>query len=188
MRRILVDVDGVLADLVSGLCMEAAEFGYSMTPDHVTHYKFEDCLHVDKVRVFKKAMARTGFCAGLSWYPGAKAFAFALVKSGAEITAVTAPYPDASTWAHERTAWLKSAGITRVVHTWCKEIVKGDVLIEDNPDHLVAWGAENPEGYGLLIDRPWNRAAPPRGWVRCRNYSEAWSTVESVLREPGTAA
>lgn len=154
-RRILIDVDGVLADLVGALCGELRKHGHPRTEWDVTAYNFEDCLPLDEVALMREAMERPGFCASLPWYSGASVFATMLHDHG-DVIAVTKPYPKGPTWAYERQHWL-SDHISKVIHTGHKAYVSGDVLIEDCVANIVDWLKGNPQGRAILIDRPWNR-------------------------------
>lgn len=154
--RILIDVDGVLADLVGALCERLDGVGYKYTPESFNKYEFERVLPTLAAEFVRECMAEEGFCASLPWYPNAQAFVECL-KEFSDVVAVTKPYPKGPTWAYERANWLHPH-ITRVIQTDVKECVEGDVLIEDYEVNALKWLDAHPDGQALLINRPWNRA------------------------------
>jgi 5'(3')-deoxyribonucleotidase len=101
---------------------------------------------------------------------------------------VTSPWWPSPTWMYERTNWLRRHfGVTPewVVHTSAKKLVHGRVFIDDNYAHLVDWRTANPIDHelALLVDAPYNRAAPlglERGRVR---RTKGWGDVVGEVRE-----
>ena len=163
--RILVDIDGVVADLVGALCSVLRVHGFDRYPKDITTYHFQDTLSPDEQGVVDAAMRSPGFVASMPWYPGAPAFLGSLQKCG-EVVGVTRPYEHSRTWVHEREQWLQGY-LDKTVHTAHKELVAGDFLIEDSTDNAVKWAAAHPRGTAYLLARPWVRAvsAPNIEWV-----------------------
>lgn len=153
--RILLDIDGVVADLVGELCQELGKHGVTMHPEHFRQYDFKDCVSPFEYVVMQKAMERRGFCRDLPGYKGAGEFCERLRTMG-EVVAVTKPFPTSETWAHERAQWCKELGISKVVHTSHKELVKGDVLIEDHIANVAQWLHAWPHGQAIVMIKPWN--------------------------------
>lgn len=170
--RILIDVDGVLADLVGALCAELATRDSVVTPEDFTSYPFEDILTPQEMRIITHHMAMPGFCSSIPWYPAGRTF-LECIKEAGEVVAVTKPFQASRTWAWERQQWLHGV-VSHVVHTGYKECIRGDLLIEDCFDHIEAWLFENPQGRAVMIDRPWNQATRqiPR-MFRAHSYGEA---------------
>jgi 5'(3')-deoxyribonucleotidase len=151
--RILLDVDGVIADLVGDLCSELRAVGYRRQPEDVTTYEFQHALPRDELAVVRGAMVRPGFVASMSWYPGAREFVRELQRLG-EVVAVTKPFATSPTWAYERAVWL-GRNIEKVVQTAHKELVGGDFLIEDCVANAHTWRHAHPGGHAILLQRPW---------------------------------
>lgn len=181
-RKILVDVDGVLADLHAAICRDLTWAGFvymsgegwtvPWTPEHATHYEFERCFPPEECNAIHHIMANPGFCTSIPWYPAARTFVEALQTVG-EVIAVTKPYPKGPQWAYERKAWLQPY-IKKVVHTDHKELVGGDILIEDYPSNCITWLAHNPDGLAILLSRPWNQDVQVGGnIVRAATYANA---------------
>jgi len=49
----------------------------------------------------------------------------------------------------------------QIVFTSQKYLIRGDVLVEDNLLNLEEWHRNNPRGWPVLIDRPWNWEETP---------------------------
>lgn len=66
-----------------------------------------------------------------------------------------------------------------IVITRKKELVKGDVLIDDNPDNLLKWG-----GPGVLIDKPWNRDFDCEvfGISRAKTWGDVYTYIDLLRR------
>jgi 5'(3')-deoxyribonucleotidase len=181
-RRVLIDVDGVIGDLVGALCHELRLYGYRRTPEDIRTYDFAGSLTEQETNMVHGIMGRPGFCGEISWYPGAKEFVEEL-SSTLEVVAVTRPFESGPTWAHEREHWLKPH-IRKVVSTAHKEVCVGDLLIEDSTENALRWLAYHPGKRCILIDRPWNRSPITMreglDIVRVKSFDEAIRAVAWV--------
>jgi len=181
LMRILLDVDGVIGDLVGALCAELTAAGYPRDEEDITHYDFEKCLPPDEVVLMRDAMVRPGFCASIPWYAGARALTNALQDVG-DLVVVTKTYRAGPTWAYERQRWAEAGGLFKIVHTGNKEYVDGDVLIEDSIENALSWKRDRRHATVVLVDRPWNRTVPyplaPAGIYRATR----WSHVMRIVR------
>jgi 5'(3')-deoxyribonucleotidase len=156
--RILIDADGVVADLVSEICTRLLVHGWEYRPEDFKVYPFAEVLSPGAMQKCTETMNEPGFAKTLPVYPGAKECINALKADGHEIVFVTRPFESSPTWAHDRQAWLlETFGHAKVVHTAHKELVKGDILIEDSVENLVSWLEHHPGQDGILVDRPWNK-------------------------------
>lgn len=153
--RVLLDVDGVVADLVGALAQATGLF----EPEAVTAYAFDQCLPPEIVKVIGRVMVRPGFVEDMPTCEGARKLFADLVCAGHRPVFVTKPYAKSPTWAYERTRWLhKTFGADlHIVHTDKKGLVGGDILVEDSPENIEGWLEEHRKGWAFLVDRPWNR-------------------------------
>jgi 5'(3')-deoxyribonucleotidase len=145
--RILVDVDGVVAD-----CVTAAGFKH----EDITDYYHAGLL---------EALKTPGIGKRIPLYPGSVLAMERLRAKGHELVFVTAPFDHNPTWMWDRNEWLDwwFPGIP-IVHTRHKYLISGDMLVDDNPENL----AQFP-GAAVLWARPWNEGA--RGaWVRTDDW------------------
>lgn len=183
---ILLDVDGVVADFIGHLHQECG------VKSKVREWDLRASLTEDELAKVDAAGAQPGFCSAISWYPGAALFLYELMEVGS-VFAVTAPW-HSDTWDSERRLWLKThLPAWRVISCAgkAKSIVRGDVLIEDHPGTAAEWLRAHPEGYAVLMDRPWNQPESQTyrdaalgeaegRLLRAHSYDEALGLVEGV--------
>ncbi len=151
--RVLFDLDGVLADLVTPLSKK-----FDFRKEDVTAFNFNDCLGKIKASKIYQEMARPGFCAELQPMEGALSVLKEVQEQGHEIVFVTAPFPYSRTWSFDRMLWLKREFReidAPVILTDRKDLVSGDLLVEDRVKNLAAFKETGRKG--LLIDQPWNQ-------------------------------
>lgn len=185
--RILVDVDGVLADFLTP-CLQAveAQTGRSYHPDDVSTWDIMDglCIDEETSKAIYASMQFEGMCLGMSPYEGARVGVDRLRSLG-DVWAVTSPF-GGTHWMHERDAWLvKHMGFHKdqVLHVRgrAKHAVRGNVLIEDKVSTLREWRASNPYGIPLLFERRYNLG---EGWdgLGASNWDQILDLVETGLR------
>ena len=164
---VLVDVDGVLANFIEANLRTLHAIGAGpFVHDDVTTWAMEDCLGLtapQRARM-KARWAEPGFAASIPEYPGAREGVAAL-REVADVYACTAPMHSSPTWQHERHHWLvERFGFDhkQIVQTPAKYLVRGDMLIDDKPEHVAAWQETNPGGVGVLWSRAYNAGADLR--------------------------
>jgi 5'(3')-deoxyribonucleotidase len=152
---VLLDCDGILADF------EGHTRAY-LRREHGLIFSYEDTTQINMIKaldlspeVAESLIAewkRPGWCSSIPSYPEASEGVRKLSEK-ATIVIVTTPFKGAPQWAHERELWLeKHFGITKVIHTAAKQHVAGDVIVDDDPAHLV----RSPARRKILFRRPWN--------------------------------
>lgn len=158
-RRILLDVDGVLADLLTPCLAIASEIvGRELTAADLPDWHFESILP-DKRAVAElwTRIGAYGVCRTLAPYPGAVEGVRALAEV-AHVYAVTAPLSANPQWTSEREAWLaQHFAIPRnmVVHTAAKYLIGGAILVDDKPAHVEEWAREHERGTPVLWEHPY---------------------------------
>jgi 5'-nucleotidase len=191
-KRILLDVDGVLADFATMAVNYARSRGVDATHANLSQwdlFKAMGCEHLqDDFDAFVNACSAG---ASLTPYAGSRAFYTALCQLG-EVVIVTSPYKKAATWCYDRRLWLRKwfnteFGEPEIVFTSAKYLVRGDVLIDDGPHNV----NEFP-GPVVIIDRPWNQPktintldgnGANHARVRCDNYGDAVEAVDFLLKQ-----
>lgn len=159
--RVLLDVDGVLADfLTPSFAILNAITGLKHKPEDLREWDLFSLYPRTAESAFYDECNAPGLCAGLPIIPGAQAFVASLLQF-ADVYVVTSPMNHNRTWAWEREQWLQKhfdIPAKKVVHTSAKYLCLGDVLIDDKPSNIEAWErAHGPKGIGLLWDAPYNQ-------------------------------
>lgn len=171
---VLLDCDGVMADFVTAALDVVHDLtGERYPTEAVTTWEiFESIGDRALAERCYGAMNAPGFCLErIRPYPGA-AEAVGALREVADVFVVTAPFRTAH-WIHERTTWLErhlGFAASQVIFARHKHVVRGDVFVDDKPDHVRAWdrGRRGCDGRGFLWDQIYNRDATdlPRlhGW------------------------
>ncbi len=179
--QILLDCDGVLANFVGGALKELKKAtGIYLKEQDITG-PFHRVLDRSTWRDIQILVAQPSFCQNLNWYPDAKSFVNSCKQLG-KVLVVTKPWFSYS-WCFERDEWLYPyMDISNVVYTHHKEVVRGDVLVEDTAENIDAWLQANPGGTGILINRPWNRKDKCAG-KRVGNLRDALKLIKRLEKD-----
>ena len=179
--RVGVDVDGVLADLLTPLFQHMnAMLGTAYVPDHMKDWDVAELIPEARRDEFWQTFGRdVRVHDALQPCPGAIE-GMSLLGEVADVYIVTAYLHSAPTWVHDRDKWLSDRfGISdkKIVHTHAKYTFFGKALVDDKPSTVEAWSREHSRGTGVLWDQPYNRATPTRLTL--------WSTPEMWHGEIG---
>jgi 5'-nucleotidase len=193
--RILVDMDGVIADWGRAYGESLDLFGEDAAgiPRHKDQKTFD--LHAGRTQTEKDlinaVMIEPGFYSRLDPIPGAKDALKAMVAQGHDVRIVTSPWISNPTCASDKLNWVvKHYGShwgPRVIITADKTLVHGDILVDDKPEIK---GAHEPTWEHVLFDQPYNQDIKKRrvlDWI-----GDGWGAIlegyytagSSVQREP----
>ena len=161
--RVLLDVDGVIADFVGAALSYLQErHGISIPREQIQTMDMFESLPVEVSKLLEKEFDRPGYALSIPAYPGAIQ-GISLLDEIADVYYVTAPYHSA-TWAHDRIEWLakqlgKSSKVMKnyVVSTKTKFLVAGDYLVDDHPLNVRDWQHHHQLGFGFVWHAPYNR-------------------------------
>lgn len=180
--RVLLDVDGVLADFVGAyLDILSTEIGVFAKRELITEFDIGKSLGLSRdesARVKRAIGNREQLARKLDVYPGAIEGVARLAEI-ADVYIVTSPWNSNPTWCHDREHWLREHfGIphSRVVHTSAKYLCRGDFLVDDKTDTLGKWQAENPLGTAVQWKTPHNRRDEWTGYA-----SDAWDDLIALV-------
>ncbi len=161
--RIGLDVDGVLADQVSGVLPRVnMKFGTSLSYEDITEW----ALPIigprgtsDIKTEIESALEDENYVLGLKAYPGVSQASQELGRLG-QVVVATARSPNSDAWTQ---AWLDSIGISYQEFVNAKSTIKNhvglDVLIEDYGPAVERFVASGEDRLGILIRQPWNQEA-----------------------------
>lgn len=156
MTTVLLDVDGVISDFCAGVDAIASELQAPATG--WTHWKLEDNFP-DHKQAILDAVRAPGFALNLPEVPASIAAVRKLMaRPELRVVFVTAPMSGSATWCSERVDWLESRlGPVEIVFASKKDLIKGDVFVDDNVDNVRSWWDQNTDGEAYLIQRPYNK-------------------------------
>lgn len=171
--RILLDVDGVLADFVSAyLDIVERVTGRRYQPHDVTSFDIGESLGLARAEsaACKRALGNSPCVARtLGIYPGAREGVRRLNEI-ADVYIVTSPWNSNPTWTHDREWWLHEhfrIPHSRIVHTSAKHLCRGDFLVDDRTETLRQWHVEHPGGIAVQWRTPHNRLDGWNGISTC---------------------
>lgn len=174
MTRILVDMDGVLANwgarYDAGLdCHGDAAIFIPRTAGQ-RHFDLMADRSEDQKAIIRSVMAEPGFYAELEPMPGA-IDAFLSMASEFEVFICTSPWMANPTCVQDKLDWVErhlgAPWLSRVIVTSDKTTVDADVLIDDRPDIPMV---ERASWQQVLFDQPYNQGhgVRMRGWAEWR--------------------
>lgn len=137
--------------------------------------RFKDVPNFD--RDLRRKIKSQGFCGNLPVCPGAVEGFEMVSKRNVDIFIVTSPYIGNPTWHSERDKWLLRNFCVKpsnIVHTQTKQIVHGDLFVDDKPDNVQVWGDRGRNMSAFLWDTHHNQASKlPR--------LSSWEELDSLL-------
>lgn len=159
--RLLLDVDGVLADFTTPALQFLESIGKQKKFEQILSWDvFEADDEVE--RLFKEKVAtKPGFCLNLSPLRGSIEFV-QKAKENYSVEILTTPY-NVPNWYDERKDWIvKHYGIQRshITFTHKKQHYEGEIFVDDKLENVVNWHKnwhEKRECLAVINDQPWNR-------------------------------
>lgn len=157
--RVGIDVDGVLADLLTPSLRIASEMlGREVSMSDMTGWDLDSLFSSkEAVEDLWDRVGAAGVCRNLTPYDGAVDGMRAL-REVADVYIVTAYLHNGPTWTHERDAWVQehfAIPRSKIVHTKAKYIFAGDALVDDKPRNIEEWAREHT-GMPVLWVQPYN--------------------------------
>jgi 5'-nucleotidase len=181
--RILIDMDGVLANWGAEWDRHAAEYlhlGLQLT-DNQTSFDLAEGLSDEGKQAVYSIMNRPDFYRVLEPFEGAAEALNTMVAEGHEVFLVTSPMVTNHNCASDKLWWAEEyigkGWAKRTIITSDKTLVKGDVLIDDKPE---IHGVAEPEWKHVYYTQPYNAN---KDGERINDWSE-W---RKILRETAGA-
>lgn len=184
-RRVLVDVDGVLADFTP-VAVQAIETvtGKPFAREGRNEWDLFAGLTREQDSAVWQLIGQPGVVARMELLPGARDLMGALRDLAEEVYVVTSA-PDLPHWHKERLWWLwehLQVPRKKVVFASEKHIIRADAIIDDRPATVERWLEEHSAGLGILYACLETEAyILPPGAVRVNTWLEAARELELHL-------
>lgn len=181
MKRLLLDVDGVCADILTpALAAVAAVGGGVWDPATFPTWEVFDTVPRQHREATHAIWHSKGWCRSIKPYPAALA-AIPRLRQVADVRFVTSPMSRSPYWMWERDQWLRkhfNAEHHDIVFTRAKYLVEGDVFVDDNLDHVLAWSDAHPKGKAVLWEASYNRG---RDFLDGIMLTSDWDAILDLL-------
>lgn len=185
MARILVDMDGVLADwgarYDAGLNRVGATLLIPRTADQ-RGFNLMAGRTNEEMSTIRKVMDEPGFYAELLPIRGAIDAVLEMNGAGHEVFICTTPWLSNPTCVQDKLDWVRewmgAEWAERVIVTSDKTTVDADILIDDRPDIPNAARASWQQ---VLFDQPYNQEEGPLQRPRISEWSRWRETIEPLL-------
>ena len=179
---ILVDMDEVMESLAKSWAAAVnAKYGYDVDPETIDEWDFAKFFPGLSRNQVYRIMDEDDFWQTVEPLPGAAETLQKLMEDGHDVYVVTTTHP--------RCLWNKVQyclnvnfpfiNLKHLIVTGNKQMIRGDVLIDDNPDNLT--GGEYVQ---LLMTAPHNRSfdAEAHGMTRVNNWDEIYDMICFIER------
>lgn len=187
-QRVLLDVDGVLGDFCGHLLnfMSSIEgLGELPAKDELTKWDIFEFFNEEQKTAAHAILSSGHFWAVMPTIEGARRAVSSMEAADLVVHYVTSPWDACFGWADVRRDWLiRNFGATKkIIHTASeKHLYRGNVFVDDKPDHVYAWANEHKTDSGphtaFMFDQPYNKHEK---WP---NRLHGWTdfSIESVIR------
>lgn len=182
--RILVDMDGVLCDF-AGRILEwyNHDNGTHLTKEQNLDWEMEHMLGPGGKDFIRSCMRWPEFFTRLDPIPGAVEGMHDLLRTGHDVVIVTSIPSSAGIAFAGKQQWIRDHipdfKLKNFVGATRKELVRGNVLLDDAPHNIEAFMAENRENMGVVFDAPYNWKMAVEPTRRVRDWNEFLAYVHS---------
>lgn len=174
--RILVDMDGVIADFDGEFLLRwrerYPEKPYIPLEERNTFY-LKDSYQEELKPLVAEILLEPSFFREMLPMPGAKEALEEMQEMGFEVFLCTSPLSTYNNCVLEKYEWVETflgnSWTRQIVLTKDKTIIKGDFLIDDKP--MITGVQDPPDWEHILYDRPYNQGANRRR-ITWNNWKE----------------
>lgn len=167
-KTILCDLDSILADILTPwLRSYNRDYSDTLTVDRIPSWDFHNIVKPECGTKIYDYLREPGFFENLKPLPGAIEAVQALRSAGHDFLVLTAG-ADVEDAATQKVRWCKrylDLSPKQVIVTPRKELVRGDVLIDDSPEQIKKYrGAWGQAPLILTISYPYNECVRGDCW------------------------
>lgn len=170
--RILIDVDGVMLNTQEALLKRLNNrYGTRYTLENVTNYHWFENVYKN-INPWAELEDKTFWQEEVSLIDGAKDAVYKLLSQGREVYFVTASNVFNPAFAEKMDCLKKLLDVSKdwfnnhIIVAQSKEVVAGDILIDDNPKQIKNF-REFSDGHAFLFKQPWNENSEYWGHTWC---------------------
>lgn len=181
-KTIILDVDGPLADFYSTYKKLVSKH-LGITWDlPIMRWDIGDAMNLspEQKDVVHKYLNAPDVAAFMPLCPGAQDGVEGLLEDGHDVWFLTAPLQHSPTWCFDRLHWVErffgKEMRDKTIFASRKELVRGDIFVDDKPQNIYDWVKANPQGLPVLWATESNTAAAAQGAV----YTSSWETVRRL--------
>ncbi len=179
---ILVDVDNVLEDLhTPWVAAVNKKYGTNVKPEDITHWNIEDFFDgLSRTQVFSPLHTRE-LWESLEPLKDSQKYLKQLKDDGHKVYLLTSAHPDTIPLKIKFVQkYFPFISFKEIIIASKKQMVKGDVLIDDAPHNL-----EGGEYMGILVDSSHNKSYDESkyGFIRVKNWVEIYEAVCDIARK-----
>lgn len=157
--RILIDVDGVLANCAKQVLLFS---GSTIEEKDVVNFGIIEALSKKEQELLMKGMEGSIFWHTLEPIEGAIENIKYLKKKNHKLVIVTTPWSSCPVWESVRRKWLKKIfgknTFEDIIFVNKKQFVKGDLFIDDKVENIDNWLNEHHFKHAFIYDYPYNRS------------------------------
>ena len=180
---ILVDMDDVLEQLVEGMLRYVnAKYGTAVSPEDIVEWNLAKAFPTLTREMVYSPEYDESFWQTVDPMPGADRILRRLLREGHEIYVVTATEYETLKQKMDDLLfrWFPYLDWSHVIITANKQMIRGDVLIDDGPHNLTGEGIRK-----ILFDRPHNRSFDEKsvGAVRVKDWDEIYAEICRIAEE-----
>ena len=180
---ILVDMDDVLEQLVEGILRYVnTRYGTSVSPEDITEWNLARAFPGLTREMVYSPEYDENFWKTVEPMPGADRILRKLLDEGHEIYVVTATEYETLKQKMDDLLfrWYPYLDWSHVIIAANKQMIRGDVLIDDGPHNLTGNGIRK-----ILFDRPHNRSFDEKsvGAVRVKDWDEIYAEIRGMEAE-----
>ncbi len=176
-KKLLLDVDGVLAAFhVKALSEINDKYGTELNINTFSSWHITEGMPPKMQQEVHDSWRTEGWCLGIDPYVGSVS-AVQELRKVVDVYFLTAQMIDSPYWLWERTQWLKQHFQARdedIIFTLSKQMVMGDVLVDDKPENIQHWSEAHPTKTAFLWDQPYNHH------FEYENRTKSWDLVQFV--------
>lgn len=160
---LLIDQDCILADMLPYWLKRYNEIkGTDVKVSDVKEYDVG--LVCSDQKVLYDILNEPGFFYKVEPMPGAIKYFQKLLDDNYNVLIVTQPSQKADTCIKDKRRWVgkyfKNYNLTDMIFCHRKEHIRGDVLFDDRPSHLINWKKANPDSLTATLNWQYNVDVP----------------------------